>query len=89
MKCKRDTSFLLVPVIFTMVFLLVTCLSLFASGAEEEKEKKGLPERGIAVSPEYTGIVISQKEDNVNVDSNVANREGKGNAGIVRHKKSI
>lgn len=48
MKCKRDTSFLLVPVIFTMVFLLVTCLSLFASGAEEEKEKKGLPERGIA-----------------------------------------
>ena len=48
MKCKRDTSFLWVPVIFTMVFLLVTCLSPFASGAEEEKEKKGLPERGIA-----------------------------------------
>lgn len=29
-------------------FLLVTCLSPFTSGAEEEKEKKGLPERGIA-----------------------------------------
>jgi len=72
MKCKRDNTLLLVPTIFTMVFMLVALLTPFAFG-EEEKEKKDLPERGIAVSPEYPGVVISQGEDSVSIDLNVTN----------------
>ena len=58
MRCKRDASFLFLPIIFTMVFSLVMFLSPIAFG-EEEKKKKDLPERGIAVSPEYPGVVVS------------------------------
>jgi len=73
MKFKRDNSFFLITMILSMVFSLSMFFSPFAFG-EEKKKQKDLPERGIAVSPEYPGIIISQEEDNVSIDLDVTNR---------------
>jgi len=73
MKFKRDNSFFLITMILSMVFSLSMFFSPFAFG-EEKKKQKDLPERGIAVSPEYPGIIISQEEENVSIDLDVTNR---------------
>jgi uncharacterized membrane protein len=51
---------------------MVLLISLNSSAFSEEK-KKDLPERGISVSPEYTGIVVSE-EEGVNIDLIVTNQ---------------
>jgi len=73
MKFKRDNSFFLITMILSMVFSLSMFFSPCAFG-EEKKKQKDLPERGIAVSPEYPGIIISQEEDNVSIDLDVTNQ---------------
>jgi len=70
MKWKRDGLFALKSVIILLLVWLVTGSGSFALG---EDKKKDLPERGISVSPEYTGIIVSQGED-VSIDLNVTNK---------------
>lgn len=72
MRRKRNSSYLLIPIVFVVVIWLVTCLSHFAM-AKDEDNKKDLPERGISVSPEYTGVIVSEDED-VSVDLIVTNQ---------------
>lgn len=72
MRRKRNGSYLLTPIVFLVVVWLVTCLSPFAI-AKEDDNKKDLPERGISVSPEYTGVIISEDED-ISIDLIVSNR---------------
>jgi uncharacterized membrane protein len=42
-------------------------------GDEKKEEKKDLPARGISVTPEYTGVVVS-KGDDISLDVTVTNR---------------
>ncbi|HBF42621.1 MAG TPA: hypothetical protein DDW42_03135 [Desulfobacteraceae bacterium] len=70
MRRKRDGSFLFVPVVFLTIILLLTLISTFAFAGEKMKD---LPARGISVSPEYTGVVISQDE-NVSIDLDITNK---------------
>lgn len=73
MKCKRNNPFFLIPIVLSMAFSLLMGFSPFAFG-EEEKKRKDLPERGIAVFPEYPGIIISTEDDDVSIDLDVTNR---------------
>lgn len=70
MRIKRDDFCLFA---FT-VFLAVSVFLIFSgTSASEETKKINLPERGISVSPEYTGVIVSQDED-VSIDLIVTNR---------------
>ena len=69
MRVKRDGFKL-----FKFTFFLTACALLSLTGTAASKEaKKELPERGISVSPEYTGIIVPQ-EESVNIDLIVTNR---------------
>lgn len=69
MRLKRDGFYL-----FKFTFFLTACAFLFFTGTSASEEaKKKLPERGISVSPEYTGIIVPQ-EESVNIDLIVTNR---------------
>jgi uncharacterized membrane protein len=59
------------PIVFLIAFCVVTCCSSFAL-AKEEDTKKDLPERHIAVAPEYPSVVVPEEED-VSVDVVVRN----------------
>ncbi len=72
MRRRHNGSYLLTPAIFMIVVWLVTCFSSFTF-AKEEKEKKDLPERGISVTPEYTGVIVSEDEG-VSIDLIVTNQ---------------
>ena len=87
MRWKRDGSFFLKPVVFMLAVGLVTCFGSFSFGDEGEKKEKDLPERGISVSPEYTGVIVSPDED-VNIDLIVTNR-GKSDENINLKLTSI
>ena len=69
---RHNGSYLLTPVIFMLVVWLVTCFSS-STFAKEEDKKKDLPERGISVTPEYTGVMISE-EEGVSIDLIVTNQ---------------
>jgi uncharacterized membrane protein len=73
MSWKRVTSIPLITVVFMMAIWVLTLSNSSAFGQEREKEKKDLPQRAISVSPEYTGVVISEEEENVSVDLIVTN----------------
>lgn len=60
---------LVAPVIFLAAFLLVVSAG---DRALADKEKKDLPERHIAVAPEYPGVTIQSGED-ISVDLSVTN----------------
>lgn len=72
MRRRHNGSYLSTPVIFMIVALLVTCFSSFTFAKEEDK-KKYLPERGISVTPEYTGVIVSEDEG-VSIDLIVTNQ---------------
>ena len=72
MRRRYNGSYLLTPVIFMIVVWLVTCFSSFTFAKEEDK-KKDLPERGISVTPEYTGVIVSEDEG-VSIDLIVTNQ---------------
>jgi uncharacterized membrane protein len=55
------------------VFLAVSVFLILSGTSASEETKKKLPERGISVAPEYTGVIVSQDED-VNLDLIVTNR---------------
>jgi uncharacterized membrane protein len=55
------------------VFLAVSVFLILSGTSASEETKKELPERGISVSPEYTGVIVSQDED-VSIDLIVTNR---------------
>lgn len=55
------------------VFLAVSIFLILSGTSASEETKKELPERGISVSPEYTGVIVSQDED-VSIDLIVTNR---------------
>jgi len=71
MRWKPESLF---PLIL-MLFVMVVCLVIAPVGvaAEEETEKKDLPERAISVSPEYTGVIIPADEEGVSIDLIVKN----------------
>ena len=69
MRRKEKRSFLFLTLFFIMIVSLLISLNSSAFG----KEKKDLPERGISVSPEYTGVVVFE-EEGVNIDLIVANQ---------------
>jgi uncharacterized membrane protein len=68
-RVKRDGFYLFK---FTIFFTISLFFILSGTSVSEETKKK-LPERGISVSPEYTGVIVSQNED-VNIDLIVTNR---------------
>jgi uncharacterized membrane protein len=70
MGCIRNGSFRFSLIIFLIAIWLVGSLSSSAFG---EEKKKDLPARGISVSPEYTGVIVSEGED-VSIDLIVTNR---------------
>jgi uncharacterized membrane protein len=70
MRIKRDGFCLFAFTVFVAVSLF---LIFSGTSASEETKKKKLPERGISVSPEYTGVIVSQDED-VSIDLIVTNR---------------
>ena len=72
MRRRHNGSYLLTPVIFMIVVWLVICFSSFTFAKEEDK-KKDLPERGISVTPEYTGVIVSEDEG-VSIDLIVTNQ---------------
>ena len=72
MRRRHNGSYLSTPVIFMIVALLVTFFSSFTFAKEEDK-KKDLPERGISVTPEYTGVIVSEDEG-VSIDLIVTNQ---------------
>ena len=72
MRRRHNGSYLLTPVIFMIVVWLVTGFSSFTFAKEEDK-KKDLPERGISVTPEYTGVIVSEDEG-VSIDLIVTNQ---------------
>ena len=72
MRRRHNGSYLLTPVIFMIVVWLVTCFSS-STFAKEEDKKKDLPERGISVTPEYTGVIVSEDEG-VSIDLIVTNQ---------------
>jgi len=69
MKWKDERSFLFLPLFFIVVMVFPILLNSSAFG----EEKKDLPDRGISVSPEYTGVVVSE-EEGVNIDLIVTNQ---------------
>jgi len=69
MKRKEERSFLFLPLFFILVMVLP--ISFYSSAFGEEK--KDLPDRGISVSPEYTGIIVFE-EEGVNIDLIVTNQ---------------
>lgn len=70
MKWKEERSFLFLPLFFILITGLVISFDSSTFGKEKRKD---LPERGISVSPEYTGVVVPEGED-VNIDVIVTNR---------------
>ncbi len=68
-RVKKDGFYLFK---FT-VFLAVGVFLIFSGTSASEETKKELPERGISVSPEYTGVIVLQEED-VSIDLIVTNR---------------
>jgi uncharacterized membrane protein len=60
-----------------IIFLAVGILLILSGTSTAEETKKNLPERGISVSPEYTGIIVPQDED-VNIDLIVTNGGRRG-----------
>jgi uncharacterized membrane protein len=70
MRRKEERSVLFSTLFFIVPMVLL--ISLYSSAFCEEK-KKDLPERGISVSPEYTGVVVPEKEA-VSVDLIVLNQ---------------
>ena len=70
MRQRNGKALICIFLISLMVFLIVPSLTL----AQEEKEKKDLrPERGIAVYPEYSGVVVS-KGETVRMDLTLENK---------------
>jgi len=69
MKRKEERSFLFLPLFFILVMVLP--ISFYSSAFGEEK--KDLPDRGISVSPEYTGVIVFE-EEGVNIDLIVTNQ---------------
>ena len=71
MKLKQEASYfsclLSIILIVTVCFIAGTC-----DPALGKEKKKDLPERSISVSPEYTGVIVSQGED-VSIDLDVSN----------------
>jgi len=61
---------LIVFLILTLVFLQSPPLTY---GSEDDEKKKDLPPRGIALAPEYTGVVLPQGDD-LSMDIEVINR---------------
>jgi uncharacterized membrane protein len=84
MRLQRNGSVLFAQAVFTAAMWLVVCLCTLAYGEEKKKE---LPERSIAVSPEYTGVIVQEGED-VSIDLTVANR-GKRDENIELRITSI
>ena len=71
MKGMRGVfSFILVILIFTISALGMILSTPLAYGAEKEKD---LPPRGIALAPEYTGVVLPEGDD-LSLDVEVYNR---------------
>ena len=70
MRLQRNGSVFFAQAVFTAAMWLVVCLCTLAYGEEKKKE---LPERSIAVSPEYTGVIVQEGED-VSIDLTVADR---------------
>jgi len=73
MSWKRVTSIPLITVVLMMVIWVLTLSNSSAFAQEREKEKKDLPERAIFVSPEYTGVIVSEDEG-VSIDLIVTNQ---------------
>ena len=73
MSRKRITSIPFITTIFMMAIWILTLSNSFAIGQEIDKEKKDLPERGILMTPEYTGIIVSEDES-VSIDLIVTNQ---------------
>jgi uncharacterized membrane protein len=67
---KRGSSFFISTV--GLVFMAWAILSPEPSAYGSEK-KKDLPPRGIAIAPEYTGVVISEGDD-ISIDLTVTNK---------------
>jgi uncharacterized membrane protein len=86
MRRKYNGSYPLIPIVFMIAFWVVTCFSSFAL-AKEQDTKKDLPERGISVSPEYTGVIISEDED-VSIDVIVTN-QGRRDENILLSVTSV
>ena len=76
MKRKEERSFLFLPLFFILVMVLPISLNSSAFG----EEKKDLPDRGISVSPEYTGVVVFE-EEGVNIDL-IATNQGRRSENI-------
>ena len=76
MKRKEERSFLFLPLFFIVVMVLP--ISVYSSAFGEEK--KDLPDRGISVSPEYTGVVVFE-EEGVNIDL-IATNQGRRSENI-------
>jgi len=72
MRRRHNGSYFLTPVILMIVVWITMCLTSFAFAAEEDK-KKDLPERGLLMTPEYTGVIVSEDES-VNIDLIVTNQ---------------
>ena len=72
MRRRHNGSYFLTPVILMIVVWLTLCLTSFAVAAEADK-KKDLPERGLLMTPEYTGIIVSEDES-VSIDLIVTNQ---------------
>jgi uncharacterized membrane protein len=71
MKGMRSVfSFIMVLFIFTISILGMLLSTPLAYGAEKEKD---LPPRGIALAPEYTGVVLPAGDD-LSIDIEVYNR---------------
>ena len=86
MRQRYNGAHILTPAIFMIVVWLVMCFSSFAFAKEEDK-KKDLPERGISVTPEYTGVIVSEDEG-VSIDLIVTNR-GRHDENILLSVTSI
>jgi uncharacterized membrane protein len=86
MRRRHNGSYLLTPVIFMSVVWLVTCFSSVTFAKEEDK-KKDLPERGISVTPEYTGVIVSEDEG-ISIDLIVTN-QGRRDENIALSVTSI
>ncbi len=67
---KQGCSFLFGALVFIAIAGLVIVTGTPVAG---EEKKKNLPARGISVSPEYTGVIISQGDD-VSIDVIITNR---------------
>jgi uncharacterized membrane protein len=67
------TSMPLIAVVFMMAIWVLTLSNSSVFGQEREKEKKDLPERGLLMTPEYTGVIVSEDES-VNIDLIVTNQ---------------